>query len=527
MKNKVIDMLTSHDVPKDVCVMGNEGVARAAIETGVAAVFAYPGTPSTEISMIFSTIQEFHSSGELALLKPDICKNKIYFEYSVNEKVALEKAIASSIGHKSSMACMKNVGLNVALDPLMTIPYQTINAPLVLIVCDDPGCHSSSNEQDSRRFAPIASIPLLDPSSPQEAYEMTRAAFSISEHLKLPVIVRLTTRISHGRGAFTYGKIASNETSGFFKREPININIPARTSSAHGNLLKKLEHENIQPFHSRLNKAHQFGNNKFAVIVSGIAATYFTEQMDKYKLPEQVDYLKIGLSHPFPENDVLQFLQNGYQKILILEELEPIVENGCRIVAQKNNLTVEIFGKQSFGMTTVGEYTLNLVQKVLSKFLGRDDDIPVVSKDTAVKSSLAEFASDLPIRPPALCVGCPHRATYYAMKLALSNSHEDTILCGDIGCMGLGALPPLQMVDTVNHMGMSISMAQGLDIALENHSPEAKTKNVIALIGDGTFFHSGIPSLLNAVYTKANITVIIFDNRTIAMTGLQKNPGTT
>jgi len=250
---------------------------------------------------------------------------------------------------------MKNVGLNVALDPLMTIPYQTINAPLVLIICDDPGCHSSSNEQDSRHFASMASIPLLDPSSPEEAYSMTKEAFAISAHLKLPVIIRLTTRISHGRGDFSYGPIASNTEQGLFNRDPVNINVPARTSVAHANLLKKLEHENLQQFYAKLNKVHQHGNNDHAVIVSGITATYFTEQIEKYNLSQQVDYLKIGLSHPFPEKDVLQFLQYGYKKVLILEELDPVVEDGCRIVAQKNNINVEIVGKQSFGMTRVGE----------------------------------------------------------------------------------------------------------------------------------------------------------------------------
>ena len=219
-ENKVIEMLTSHDTPKDVCVMGNEGVARAAIEAGVAGAFAYPGTPSTEISMVFSKVQEFQSSTNTSETHPELSQNKIYFEYSINEKIALEKAIASAIGSKSSLACMKNVGLNVALDALMTIPYQTINAPLVLIICDDPGCHSSSNEQDSRYFAIMASVPLLDPSSPEEAYEMTKQAFVISAELKLPVIVRLTTRISHGRGAFTYHSITDNQSEGFFPKEP-------------------------------------------------------------------------------------------------------------------------------------------------------------------------------------------------------------------------------------------------------------------------------------------------------------------
>ncbi|MCP3674425.1 MAG: FAD-dependent oxidoreductase, partial [Gammaproteobacteria bacterium] len=522
MKNNIIEMLTSHDTPKDVCVMGNEGVARAAIETGVSGVFAYPGTPSTEISMVFSKVQEFQSSTNTSETHPELSQNKIYFEYSINEKIALEKAIASAIGSKSALACMKNVGLNVALDALMTIPYQTINAPLVLIICDDPGCHSSSNEQDSRYFAIMASVPLLDPSSPEEAYEMTKQAFVISAELKLPVIVRLTTRISHGRGAFTYHCITDNQSEGFFPKEPININVPARTAVAHQNLLKKLEEENLQPYCSQLNHSYINSSKELAIISSGIAVTYLKEQIALYDLSEQFDYLKIGIIHPFPEQDVLDFLKQGYKKVLILEELEPILENGTRIVAQKNAIAVEILGKQSYGLTTVGEYSLSKMHDVLEQFLGKT----LSDKNLIVQSKLADFTKDLPIRPPALCVGCPHRATYYAMKLVLPSNHQDLILCGDIGCLGLGALPPLKMMDTVNHMGMSISMAQGLEIAVGKDNEGNHKNKIIALIGDGTFFHSGIVSLLNAVYTKANISVIIFDNRTIAMTGMQVNPGT-
>ncbi|RKZ99618.1 MAG: hypothetical protein DRQ47_10750, partial [Gammaproteobacteria bacterium] len=526
MKNKIIDMLTSHETPEEVCVMGNEGVARAALEMAVTGTFAYPGTPSTEISMIFSMIQEFQNANNTAVEYPEISQNKVYFEYSINEKIALEKAIACAIGSKSALACMKNVGLNVALDALMTIPYQTINAPLVLIICDDPGCHSSSNEQDSRHFAIMAAVPLLDPSTPEEAYQMTREAFALSDELKLPVIVRLTTRISHGRGAFAYNSILKDESSGHFPKEPININVPARTSIAHQNLLDKYNQDTLNPYFSRLNinsiqEADTGKTKELAVMASGISATYLQEQIETHNLGEKFDYLKIGLINPFPEQDVLRFLQQGYKKILILEELDSILENGTRIVAQKNNIAVEIIGKGSYGLTPVGEYSLTLVGQALEQFI----DMPLVDKSIKVQSVMADFTKDLPIRPPALCVGCPHRATYYAMKMALPSNHQDFILCGDIGCLGLGALPPLKMMDTVNHMGMSISMAQGLEIAVGKDADGNEKNKIIALIGDGTFFHSGIVSLLNAVYTKANISVIIFDNRTIAMTGMQVNPG--
>ncbi len=521
MKNKVVEMLTSYDTPKSVCVMGNEGVARAAIEAGVAGVFAYPGTPSTEISMIFSGIREFQTAGDWAEENPEITQNPIYFEYSINEKIALEKAIAYSIGNRSSMACMKNVGLNVAADPLMTIPYQTICAPLVVIVCDDPGCHSSSNEQDSRHFAISASIPLLDPATPEEAYRMTREAFIISEDLQLPVIVRLTTRVSHGRETFAYHSIKSDKREGYFHRDPININVPARTAIAHQRLLDKLQNECLQPCRSRLNTSRTPDSERtgLAVIASGIAANYFMELFETYELSEELAFLKIGMMHPFPEQDVLRFLQIGYRQILILEELDAILENSVRIVAQKNRIDVDIFGKHCFDLPTVGEYSLSLVRKALELFLHK----PLPNKNPPIR--LADFDEKLPMRPPTLCVGCPHRATFYAMKLALPRKTDETILCGDIGCLGLGALPPLSMMDTVNHMGMSISMAQGLDLAVGQRQ-DGKRGKTIALIGDGTFFHSGMTSLLNAIYTHADISIIIFDNRTIAMTGGQVNPGT-
>ncbi|MCP4188969.1 MAG: FAD-dependent oxidoreductase [Gammaproteobacteria bacterium] len=520
LKNRVAEILTPFDAPESVCVMGNEGVARAAIESGVAGVFAYPGTPSTEISMIFSSIREFQAADNWAAEYPQIANNHIYFEYSVNEKIALEKAIACSIGNKSSMACMKNVGLNVAADPLMTIPYQVINAPLVVIVCDDPGCHSSSNEQDSRHFAISASIPLLDPASPGEAYRMTREAFIISEDLKLPVIVRLTTRVSHGRETFHYNSIKPDQRMGCFNRDPVNINVPARTAIAHERLLEKLQGERIQPYFSNLNtkQLSKSDSKELAVITSGMATSYFLELHEIHELAGELAWLKIGMINPFPELDVLNFLQKGYRRILVLEELDPILENGIRIVAQKNHIDVDIVGKNFSGLTTVGEYSLSLTTRALEQFLQR----PLSHKQPL--AMLADFTDKLPVRPPTLCVGCPHRATFYAMKLVLPRNDDETILCGDIGCLGLGALPPMGMMDTVNHMGMSISMAQGLDLAI-GQNKNGRAGKTIALIGDGTFFHSGMTSLLNAIYTNADISIIIFDNRTIAMTGGQINPG--
>ncbi|PCJ27877.1 MAG: hypothetical protein COA97_02780 [Flavobacteriales bacterium] len=524
MENKVVDILTSYKKPHKVSAIGNEAVARGAIEAGVNGVFSYPGTPSTEISEIFNMVSTFQADPKNEKEYTNLVQNKTYFEYSINEKIALEKAIAYSIGNKSALCVMKNVGMNVASDPLMSITYQTIVAPLVIIVCDDPGCHSSSNEQDSRYWGNMASVPVFNPATPKDAYEMTMQAFKLSAELRLPVIVRTTTRVSHTRGMLEYNKINADVREASFERMPEHINIPARTAAAHQKLLNKLHSEVVEPFFKEFNKIHFQGKNKkSAIISSGVSTTYLLEIIQRNNLSDRLELLDLGLIFPFPEKDVLSFLQRGFEKVVLIEELDPIIENAVRNIVQKNKLTCSILGKEETGLSSTGEFTLDGIDAVIAEFL----DITTIKVNAL--GGIAEYADELPPRPPALCSGCPHRASYYALKLIVpqksnlsgERAHE-TILCGDIGCSGLGALPPLKMIDTINHMGMSISMAQGLSEALK----DKKTK-IVAMLGDGTFFHSGISSLLNAVYTKANMLVIIYDNRTIGMTGHQDHPGAT
>jgi len=253
LNRKISEYLTSFDQPNEVCVTGNDGVVRGAIEAGVGGVFSYPGTTSTEISEAFARISSFQQDLDDVDTNSDkvtspLTSSDIYFEYSVNEKIALEKAIAFAIGSRSALCCMKNVGLNVASDALMTIPYQTITGSLVIVVCDDPGCHSSSNEQDSRHWGNHASVPLFDPATPQEAFEMTRQAFLLSAQARLPVIVRMTTRVSHSRGSFDFQRIEAKTQQGVFERSPRHVNIPARTATAHQRLLDKLRDKNFLPF---------------------------------------------------------------------------------------------------------------------------------------------------------------------------------------------------------------------------------------------------------------------------------------
>lgn len=537
MLKETIDILTSYPISQKRCIMGNIAIARGAIEAGVNGVFSYPGTPSTEISEVFNYVDSFLSNPDYRQIYPVQANTKIYFEYSINEKIALEKAIAYSIGNRSSMCVMKNVGMNVASDALMSITYQTISAPLVIVVCDDPGCHSSSNEQDSRYWGAMANVPLLNPSNPNEAKEFTVLAFRLSGKLKLPVIIRTTTRVSHSRGIVNFGVINADDRIAGFERIPEHINIPARTAAAHSRLLEKLNDPEISAMQRESCKIISGNENtRYGIITSGVASEYVCEVLHDNKINEQVYVLNIGLVNPFPEKVVADFLKNNLQKILIVEELEPITENAIRVIAQKECINTEILGKGFSGLTVAGEFNIDLIKQTLFEFL----DLQIGKVQKQPLENVKEFTELLPPRPPVLCAGCPHRSTFYLLKLVIPREESELILCGDIGCFGLGALPPLKMIDTINHMGMSISMAQGLSEALtryENskiidvdqdnnqHCNSPKPLKTVALVGDGTFFHSGLASLVNAVYTRANILVVIFDNRTIAMTGRQSHPG--
>ncbi len=519
MIQRTINILRPHASPHKTCVMGNEGIARAALEAGVNGVFAYPGTPSTEISEIFNHINNFQNSPSNQEKYPELTVDPVYFEFSINEKIALEKAIAFSIGNRSALCVMKNVGMNVASDALMSVTYQTIGAPLVIVVCDDPGCHSSSNEQDSRYWGPLASVPMFNPATPADAFEMIKEAFVLSGKIKLPVIVRTTTRVSHTRGIVTYGNINNENRIANFDRLPEHINIPARTAAAHTRLLDKLKTESVLALLNQNTKVVLNSNKtKLGIISSGVATSYITELLHQNDFTEKVCVLDLGMIHPFPESEVLAFLKKGFEKVLVLEELDPLLENCIRIIAQKNNLNLTILGKGFSGLLSTGEFSIDLLKKVLEEYL----EVPFNKNENIPLDNFEKYLQNLPPRPPALCAGCPHRATFYLLKLAIPREQSELILCGDIGCFGLGALPPLKMLDTINHMGMSISMAQGL---YESFNSSEKGKKVVALVGDGTFFHSGLSALVNAVYTRANILVVIFDNRTTGMTGHQAHPG--
>jgi indolepyruvate ferredoxin oxidoreductase alpha subunit len=516
MLKATIDILRSYPQLEARCVMGNVAIARGALEAGVQGVFAYPGTPSTEISEVFKHVDAYLTDPGANPPMDGVDLRELYFEYSINEKIALEKAIAFAVASQRAMCVMKNVGMNVASDALMSIPYQTFAGALVIVLCDDPGCHSSSNEQDSRWWGTMASVPVLNPATPEEAKELTHRAFALSEAIHLPVILRSTTRVSHARGMVSYGALPGKGPAPAYDRVAEHINIPSRNTGAHQALLAKMARPEVAATLQQCTRKLADAHTPLAVICSGITVAYLMELHTASASQTGVSILEIQMVHPFPESEVLEFLRSGYEKVLVLEELDPLVENNIRLIAQKNGIALEVFGKGFSGLMPTGEYSLDLIAAALDSFSEAKiaSGIPLPGYEP--------FCENLPPRPPALCSGCPHRATFYLLKLAMPRENRELVLCGDIGCFGLGALPPLKMIDTINHMGMSISMAQGLSTALARDRKPWKT---VALVGDGTFFHSGLTSLVNAVYTRANVLVVIFDNRTIGMTGHQSHPG--
>ena len=456
-------------------LLGNEAIAHACIESGVDFVSGYPGTPSSEV---IDTLR----------IQPD---RAYYIEWSVNEKVALENALAAAWCGIRAVCTMKHVGLNVAADPLMTSAYTGVTGGLVIMSADDPFAHSSQNEQDTRCYAHFARVPCLDPASVQEAHDMIPEAFRLSEELGLPVIFRPTTRICHSKGDVELGSAVPSARKGEFHKDPRQyVVIPAHTRILHKKLNEK------QPVIRK--KLVEKGFNRFdvrgktAIIASGIAVSYVQEL-----LPAGVSFMKIG-AYPIDEDWLGEFVKK-HEKILVIEELAPEVEETVRQVAG----CVPVFGKKNGYAPYEGELSPAAVAGIMEKagFL-KNNPFPQVSP-----------VQDLPPRPPILCAGCLHRGAYFAIKKVF----RDAIYPSDIGCYTLGL--QLGVVDTCICMGASITVASGIA-----HSGEPR--DVVCTIGDSTFLHTGIQGLMNAVYNGANMTVVILDNRITAMTGHQPNPNT-
>ena len=449
---------------------GNEAIARGAWEAGVKVAAAYPGTPSTEI---LETLAEYPAED-------------LHAQWSTNEKVALDVAIGASFAGRRALAAMKHVGLNVAADAFMSINYIGVNGGLVLAVCDDPGIHSSQNEQDTRIYGVLSSVPVLEPSDAQEALEFTRLAFDMSETFDTPVIVRSTTRLSHTRSPVVLGDRTVPPQRAFIEKPSKNVMIPAHARPRHGLVIERETKLKAYLADAPINRWEE-GDTSFGVITAGTCYPYVREV-----LPD-ANVLKLGASWPLPD-DLLRRYCESVDRIFVVEELEPVIEKEIRA------LGFQVEGKCFFPRT--GELSPELVRAGFEK-AGILEPPPL--RNTWTPEPL--------VRPPVLCAGCPHTSSFMAVRASGAR------VAGDIGCYTLACLDPLRGMDTTVSMGSSIGNAVGMAKAGE-------TKPVVATIGDSTFLHAGIPALINAVYNQANITVLLLDNHITAMTGGQQHPGT-
>ncbi|MDI6852389.1 MAG: indolepyruvate ferredoxin oxidoreductase subunit alpha [Deltaproteobacteria bacterium] len=477
--------------------LGNEAIVRGALEAGVRLAATYPGTPASEIGDRLYVVSR---------------QTDLYFEYSTNEKVALEVAAGAAASGWRALCSMKHVGLNVAADALMTLGYVGVKAGMVIVSADDPSLFSSQNEQDNRYYAKLAGLPMLEPASPQEAKDMTRAAFELSEELGLPVMLRTTTRINHTRGAVTLGPLPSAPgKAGRFQKDPFNlVMVPAVARKAHARLVEKYDRAREQAEASRFNTIT--GEGPWGIAASGVAAAYVQDALLELGLKDKVTFLKLGFTHPLPAKLVGEFLAR-VEKVLVVEELEPFLEEHIKAVAQESGLTLPIHGKGRELFSRLYEYDPALVRGVVARYFGVPDEPGKALAPAGI------FGQPLPDRPPNLCPGCPHRAMYYAVKIALQELGVEGIFPTDIGCYTLGLLPPLSMADFLICMGSSITTACGI--------ARATGRKVVAFIGDSTFFHAGLTGLANAVHNNHDVLLIILDNGTTAMTGHQPHPGVT
>jgi len=474
-------------------LMGNEAITRGAIEAGVNVATTYPGTPSSEIADTFSAVARY--------LKRVNKKIPFYFEYSTNEKVAVEIAAAASFSGLRSLTCMKHVGLNVASDAFMTYTYVGCKGGHIIVSADDPACHSSQNEQDNRYYALFSGAPMLEPSTPEEAKEMTRYGFDLSEKLKLPLLLRTTTRLNHARGPVKFEKTRKPKEKGWFNKDPGLVTVPATARVKHKELLDKLEE--AEKISEDINFTQIIDNGSdVGIITSGVSFGYVLEAAEELKI--DIDVLKLGMTHPIPKKKCGKFLES-HKKIVIVEELEPYLEDQIKALAYELGLSVKIYGKTTKHFSRLYEYNTDIVTAAFAKIFDIKNPLP-----KAIKPPIT-----LPDRPPVLCPGCPHRATYYAVKQV---APDNTVYPTDIGCYTLGKEPPLEMADLLLCMGSNAGTACGLAVSTD--------QKVISFMGDSTFFHAGIPAVIDAAHHNHDVVITVLDNRTTAMTGHQPHPGT-
>ena len=544
-------------------IMGNQAIALGALKAGVNLVAGYPGTPSSEIIEFIAKYKD---------------KTGTYVEWSVNEKAAAEVAAGASFAGSRTLITMKQVGLNVASDPVMCLSYVGVKGGMVIVVADDPGPISSQTEQDTRTYAAFSKLPCLDPSTPQEAYDMVQYAFELSEKYKTPVLLRPTTRVDHAYQSFAFPELQACRTPGTFEKDSSRwVIFPRASFLNHKRIFERNEKLLPEVFsQSDLNYIQcgndasvdcnatilaqadkiddgknetEFCNTKLqaraakvdgdknnsqlvpscnapssiAFAAGGISWCYLkeaikilVEENPKLSVLQNAAILKIGTPYPFPKQLAKKFLQEN-PEVIVFEELDPVIEENLIFVCGEERLKAKIHGKKDGLVPEAGELSTDIVKAVLEKFLGQTNTEQKNLEDYNSPNEHAGSKPELPLRPPVLCAGCPHRGAFYAVKQAMKG--KKTAFCGDIGCYTLGNAKPLDMCDTCLCMGADITMAQGF----YHNEPD---RLCFSFIGDSTFFASGITGVVNAVYNQSHQTICVLDNSTTAMTGHQPHPGT-
>jgi indolepyruvate ferredoxin oxidoreductase, alpha subunit len=472
-------------------LLGNEAIIRGALEAGVNFVATYPGTPASEIGNIFYKIQNSDSKIQ-----------NLYFEFSTNEKVAMEAAIGASFSGLKTLVAMKNFGLNLVLEPLFPFVYTGSLGPTVIICADDPSCHSSAqSEENTRGLALALRIPVLEPSDPQECKDFVKLAYQISEQYKIPVMIRTTTRVAHQKGEVVLEELKNTPQpkAEFIKNKKQFVTLPPRVLEMKQELIEKIEKIRKISEKSNLNKIFGKKTGRVGMVASGVG--FLLAQEAQKELGVSLPILKIGFFNPLAEEKIKTFLKS-FKKILVVEELEPFLEKEMARLAKEVNCRLEIFGKDL--LSEVGELKPEAVTFALAKVLGKKVSPP------------KKFINPATPRLPQLCPGCPYWLVFSGIKKALGEDFNKTIFGGEIGCYMLFGYPPINMQDYLFCMGSSIGIAHGIK--------KSTKQKLITFIGDSSFFHSGIQPLVNAVWNKSNPLVIILNNETTAMTGHQPHP---
>ena len=516
--------LLNGEIGSKVLLMGNEAIARGAIEAGVQLAAAYPGTPSSEIGEVL---------GEVAK------EAGVYFEWSTNETVAFELAAGASIVGARAMTMMKNAGFNLVMDLFMTLSYGGTKGGFVIVSADDPDAHYSSNEQDTRLAGIYGEIMVFEPQNQNQAKDMTKEAFDVSEMLELPVLLRSVTRISHASGNVELGEVRKGDNIlGFNKhwKMPYRWNVygPPGPVEKHRWLHSRFKAMKEYVENSKFNKLSMKGSD-IGVITSGIAASYLMEVLDEFGCKDEINILDLGIVNPIPDKKVTELLK-GSSKVIVIEEGDPAVENAVRLLAKEVAPNTEIYGKmfENRILEPIGEVNTDIIRNAVASIFGKNLSVNLERK--SLKKRIEEKLSP---RSSTLCAGCPHLGSYWALRKVLEREEHAPIINGDIGCYEQGgyglfskkidinddndrrykATSPYEMLDTIYIMGSGIGLAQG------QYHAGYKGK-VVAVAGDSTFYHTCLPSVVNSVYNNADITFLIFDNTWTCMTGHQPNPTT-